>query len=401
MHLPNLLPLIAANARLLSASVLIICAAFVWFTTGCASTQSAKTFHPKSIPPRQGAVVGHVRVFKGEDEVTGSCFISFTDEKEQGQVYSLDDSGWVFTTLPQGPQYLSFVSCVVWNGLTFGTRELRFDVAGHSRSTYFGHVRFDLADEDAEVFWNAAAAGVAGVPVTSVPGAFAATGAQALITSVQLTSPDGTNRVTAEDHVEVAIAQYEQRFRQTPDISFSLAGAPPEPAPTVRKNGDVLSVDSRFNGMLLVWTASLKEGEPRLIVRLNRLGTAPLFANCNEVEITANRTDRRHPLKYQTRRSAKGVRETLESEIDFATLDSVARARSVEIKACKVKGKLSPTGIQAAAKLAAGFRALLAELPSRAPSSESVPTTPGAAESAPTPAPSSADQTSPSPSPSP
>jgi hypothetical protein len=124
-----------------------------------------------------------VRVFKGEDEVTGSCSILFTDEKKQGIGYSLDDSGWVFATLPRGPRHLSFVNCAVWNGLFYGTDALRFDVAGGGRTTYFGDVSFYLADEDGKAFWRAVGLGIAGVPVASLAGSLASSGSQLIVTT--------------------------------------------------------------------------------------------------------------------------------------------------------------------------------------------------------------------------
>jgi hypothetical protein len=394
MYPSNRLSPAVAGARLLTASALAACAAFASLTPGCSGGHSAKTFQPKSIPPGQGAVIGHVRVFKGEDEVTGSCSILFTDEKKQGIGYSLDDSGWVFATLPRGPRYLSFVNCAVWNGLFYGTDALRFDVAGGGRTTYFGDVSFYLADEDGKAFWRAVGLGIAGVPVASLAGSLASSGSQLIVTTVVITSPDGTNRVTAEDHLEKAATQYQQRFQVAPDIAVSLTGAPPDPAPVVRKHGNVLSIDTRLNGLLVVWTASVKDGEPQIVVRMNRLGPAPLFANCNEAEIIADRAAaRRHPVKYQAQRTAEGHRERLEIEINRASLDSVARARSLEIKFCKVKGNISLVGIQAVSNLAKDLEALLAKLPPKAPEPE--PATPMPAESPPGPEPTPIDRASP------
>ena len=382
------------RAQVLPAT-LLICSAFAPFTAACAA-RSAKVFDPKSIPPKQGAVVGHVRVFKGEDDVTGSCFVHFTDEKKENIDYSLDDSGWVFITLPEGPRYLSFVRCAVWNGLMYGTDQLRFDVAGQGRTTYFGDVRFYLADEDAKAFWNAVGAGVAGVPVTSVAGALAATGTQAVVTSVQLTSPDGVNRVTAEDRIETALAQYARRFHKTPDIAISLAGAPPEPAPTVRKNGTVLSVDTRMNGLLVVWSASLKGNDAQLVVRMNRVGVTPLFANCKEAEIISDGAISRHPIAYTAQRGAEGHREAVEFGIDRGALHSVARARAVEIRTCKVKSTLSRIGIQAATNLANALPVAVADLPPKAPEPEQAPAIPVPPPQPPEPAASPAEQPSPS-----
>ena len=98
---------------------------------GCRGTP-AINLRPDNIPQGHGAVFGRVEVFKGKSDVTGACFITFTDENNEDKAsLSLNNSGWVMTALNVGPTYLSFINCAVWNGLMYGTRQLRFDVIRH------------------------------------------------------------------------------------------------------------------------------------------------------------------------------------------------------------------------------------------------------------------------------
>src|SRR5260221_11803324 len=82
--------------------------AFAWVLGACHGTP-AVNLRPDNIPPGHGAVVGRVEVFKGESDVTGACYIAFTDERKENKAsLSLDKSGWVITPMTAGPTYLSF-----------------------------------------------------------------------------------------------------------------------------------------------------------------------------------------------------------------------------------------------------------------------------------------------------
>jgi hypothetical protein len=164
-------------------------------------------------------------VFKGDSEVTRNCYVTFTDENNETKAsLSLDKSGWIFTPMAPGPTYLSFVTCAVWNGLMYGTRQLRFDAMGQGAITYLGHVRFDLANKDWEITLGAAVRGVANVPVTTVAGAIASTAVTAAADVIQFSSADGENKVTVKNEAEVAIREYVTRYGSPPTVFSSLAG---------------------------------------------------------------------------------------------------------------------------------------------------------------------------------
>jgi hypothetical protein len=188
---------------------------------------AAINLQPESVPPDHGAAVGQVRVFKGDSEVTGSCYVQFTDQdKELKAALSLDDSGWVFTPLRAGPTYLSFVSCVVWNGLDYGSRQLRFELAS-GRTTYFGHLEFHLADRDQEITGQAIASSATGMPATSLAGALVSTATVVTGEVLRFGSPDGRDHVTVADQLAAALLAYSARYGRAPEALSSIAGRAP------------------------------------------------------------------------------------------------------------------------------------------------------------------------------
>jgi hypothetical protein len=204
--------------------------AFALVLGACAGSQPASNLRPDNIPPGHGAVIGRVTVFKGDSEVTRECYVAFTDEKKETKAsLKLDKSGWIFAPMTAGATYLSFVTCAVWNGLTYGTRQLQFDAMGQGAITYFGHVRFDLANNDWAITAGIAAGAVvrelASVPVTSVTGALASTAVTAAADVIQFSSADGENNVTVKNESEIAIREYVKRYGQTPKVFSSLAGS--------------------------------------------------------------------------------------------------------------------------------------------------------------------------------
>src|SRR2546430_4289450 len=56
--------------------------AFALVLGACRGTP-AVNLRPDNIPPGHGAVFGRVEVFKGQSDVTGACYISFTDESNE------------------------------------------------------------------------------------------------------------------------------------------------------------------------------------------------------------------------------------------------------------------------------------------------------------------------------
>lgn len=354
------------------AAVSILCAGLT--VAGCGRVSSTN-LRPNALPPGHGAVFGRVQVFKGTKEVTGSCSVSFTDENNQEKgARSLDDSGWVFTSLPEGTTYLSFVQCAVWNGLMYGTRALDFAVAAPGRATYFGHVRFALPDEDGKKTLDALALGVAGVPVTSALGAAVVsttTGAGTLSAALM---PTGTNEVTVDDRSAEALAEYRARYGVEPAVYASLVGVAPQRQPdpelssTVVRHGDTMASQARLSDVKLTWLASLTQ--PGLTLRLDRYVSKPELESCHEIVIGVDGESHSAPLEHSSKRVATAFEESVQAGIDLATLHAIAAAKTVLFRACGLQRKLSPQGAEAAANLAAAYESLvMADQPQQSPAS--------------------------------
>jgi hypothetical protein len=184
-----------------------------------ACAPSASNLQPDRIPVDHGALFGRVRVWSAEDEVTGSCYLELTDDEGQRKAnLSLDESGWVFTSVTQGHTHLGSVRCVEWNGLSHTTYNLDFDVAGGGRITYFGHVQFRLAEPDAKArkeFMERTAVLTGARVVEDAPGKKL---------TIEETGADGVHRLIVEDRSDEAVHEYRARYRTAPRLVSSLAG---------------------------------------------------------------------------------------------------------------------------------------------------------------------------------
>jgi len=116
-------------------------------SSACAS--SASNLRLGDIPRDQGALFGNVEVVNEGENVTGSCYVTFTDGGDvvKGNL-SLDETGWVFTAVAPGPTYLNQVRCLLGGFIkynaTYDARDLSLEVPGGDKIAYFGHVRVDL-----------------------------------------------------------------------------------------------------------------------------------------------------------------------------------------------------------------------------------------------------------------
>lgn len=157
--------------------------------SACAS--SASNLKPAAIAKGKGAIFGRVIVTNKGENITEECDVHFggddearkaqTDKPPQrddpyggmfsgpsgapGQagspvIVSLDETGWIFTTVNTGPTYLKQVSCSL-GGMSkfpvYRSSDLQFPVHGGDRIAYFGNVVVDADYDDSS---GAVAAGV-------------------------------------------------------------------------------------------------------------------------------------------------------------------------------------------------------------------------------------------------
>jgi hypothetical protein len=217
---PKMIGLIVSLIRL------IVWGAFLVLVYGCGV--SSINLNPEIVPPNQEAIIGHVRIFKGKKEVTSSsCIIVFTDTNNTAKSQlQLDKSGWVFTTLPVGQTYLSFMSCAVWNGLVYGTRELHFDVPGGNRTLYFGHIEFHLPDKDLETTLDIASAELTRQSALNSTNKtyVGVTHNLKSLTNLILIGDPGKEYITSEDNIDSARFEYSKRYLSKIDLAKSIAG---------------------------------------------------------------------------------------------------------------------------------------------------------------------------------
>jgi hypothetical protein len=327
---------------------------------GCAA--KAVDLRPNDIPRGQGAVLGRIQVFKGDSEVTSACYVNLTNEKEEdvGRL-SLDRSGWVATPMKEGKTYLSFVSCAVWNGLSYGTRQLHFDVRGKGAVTYFGHVRFDLEDRDMEALATAIGEGVTSVPVGSAAGALASNLGTGLAVGIQASIVDGDNRVTVTDQKDVAARAFKARYGITPRLFASLAAepaAPPDPTPAVLKRGDLVSTQVQTDGMRLTLLGLVRPDAHWLGFRLTHEVKTPALKTCEKVDLVLDDGPHRFPVAYRATPIGGYVQEGVSVKTDLETFKAMVKSSRVVFDACGRRSTFPKIAAPAAADVLATYESL-------------------------------------------
>lgn len=334
---------------------------FVTLTAGCGA--SAKAFRPGSVPQGRGAVVGRVQVFKGDSEVTSACYLNFADEQNEPKFnYSLDRSGWVFMEIEGGTTYLRSVNCAVWNGLTYGTRALRF-VAAWNKTTYFGHVRFYLANRDLELTLGAMASGAAAVPVGSVAAAAIASTAAVGAQAAMATLDEGANKVVGWSDPKAMAAEYARRYERAPELVTSLVLEPPEPKAKFVRRGDVISAAVTLGNLHLTWLGLVRSQSPWIGFRVWQQVPKPTLETCREAVLLLDDKALPFPIIHDVKPSGTGVVESVGVRTDATTLKAVAAAKEVELKLCGVSQKLPADGATVARDVATEYEAALAALP--------------------------------------
>lgn len=331
--------------------------------SGC--VPSAGVLVPDQLPAQHGAAFGRVRVWKGEDEVTGSCYVAFSTLEDQDiSRVSLDDTGWVFIALPEGHRRMHSVSCVVWNGLNYFPHEFDFEISRKSGSTYFGDLQFHLPDEDTAHFFAAVADAIPTIPVASVTGAIASSAGSLTARGLEYSLRDGKNTIVVKDDVDRATREYRQRYGHKPSVFASIVGKPAAATkPPALRRGDMLYTEAKLPGVDLTWLALVRRDEQRLAMRLRRNSRDTAFEGCAEAAIAVDGTERRFPLRYNAKRGTLIVTETVQVEIDRATLVAIGAAKSVTLKVCSLQRELTSGATEAAQILSAANDAAVAKLP--------------------------------------
>lgn len=182
--------------------------------TGCGSNPTMPK-HPDNVPDDQGVAFGRVRVFRGDSDVTGSCYLQFEDEKEElTGTYNLERDGWVFAALPKQRNYLYLVRCAVMFGLFHGTRDLYFDVPDTGKATSMGDIEFHLQNDEID-----SVPGVTGSPTLQ--------GGLVDVASLQGVSViQGDGEATfVRNKLDEAVREYETRYGERPQVA-APAGSP-------------------------------------------------------------------------------------------------------------------------------------------------------------------------------
>jgi hypothetical protein len=346
---------------------------------GCAGR--AVDLRPESIPPTHGAVLGRIQIFKGDSEVTSACYVNLTDENEVavGRL-SLDRTGWVATSLKQGETYLSYVSCAVWNGLSYATRSLHFTVRGHGTVTYFGHLRFDLEDRDAEITLAAAAGGLS-APVGNMGAAVGA--GFAARAEVDRTPRD--ERVTVTDEADEASRAFTEKYRIIPSLFKSLAAKPDEPSdvtPAVVTRGDAVSTTVRTEGMRVSLIGLVRPDARWLGVRLTQEAMKAELSKCKEIALAVDAATHQLPATYRAKPVGGFLREELSAELDVETLRSITTGGKVTFEACGKNATFPKRAVPPATEVLSSFESRVKALPEGELADAGAPATPSRGDSA-------------------
>jgi len=165
--------------------------------------------HPDRVAEGQGVVFGRVHVFRGDSDVTGSCYLEFEDEKDKlTGTYNLEKDGWVFAALPQGRTSIRLVRCAIMFGLFYHADELYFDVPVADKSAYLGDLEVKTDQDKLD-----SVPGVAGSPALQ-GGLLGVASAQA--PSV-IKSDDDV--VVVRNKLAEAVGEYEKRFGKKPQVA--------------------------------------------------------------------------------------------------------------------------------------------------------------------------------------
>jgi hypothetical protein len=103
----------------------------------------AEPLAPSSL---EGALFGRIEVFNDGAPVKSGCTVRLTgDGGSEKAAVSLDEDGWVFTTVTRGLTHVSDVTCAIGVATpSYRSRAHAFVVIGQNKIVYFGHLRIDM-----------------------------------------------------------------------------------------------------------------------------------------------------------------------------------------------------------------------------------------------------------------
>jgi hypothetical protein len=322
---------------------------------GC--VKSATSLNVGTLQSGQGVVLGRIQVLKGGSDVTRRCGVVFNDAngKEKSRL-KLDESGWVFSHMAEGKTVLSSVSCAVWNGLSY-VGGLEFEVAGNGRSTYFGHVEFDLASHDREHWARAIETGGNLAPLPLL-----------VASAVRAGGVKGRDHVGVVDHLNQAEDEAHRRFGANSVFVYtvSLAKTPrahstSEPVPIVVRKGDVVYSEANLDGVKLLWLGSVGPDTEKVAIRLQRYSREVGLPECRELTLEVDGRTVRLAAEYRQDRMSASTNETMQAEADLETLRGLATAKKANVSACSWSHALSSRSQEAASKFVAAYESMLAE----------------------------------------
>ncbi|MBL7716350.1 MAG: hypothetical protein JNL01_12865 [Bdellovibrionales bacterium] len=131
----------------------------VWVLTvlaaaGCATSSS--NLKPEKIGQGEGGFFGNIRIVSKGEDVTGKCYVLFSDlEKSRKAYLNLDASGWVFTKAKSGDTQIGGVLCTLGGLVKYNVmpelKGLEFKIGDRTSASYFGHVTIDLNHDASNV----------------------------------------------------------------------------------------------------------------------------------------------------------------------------------------------------------------------------------------------------------
>lgn len=357
----------------------------------CVPAGRTATLRADVVPNGNGAVIGHVSVFHKGADITSSCRIELRDDEHRTVVAPLADDGWVLASLPLGGANLFGVRC---DGRRFSYRtySLGFGVQGEGRTTYFGHVRFDVESEAAIIDVPPGAREDAirqgkAVPTTlhpTVQSGIAYGTMLAIDALIASTAVDGDDGSSVENKVYEAVDAYRARYNARPaQLVVSLAGATfSEDAAitnTVHRQGEMLYTEARVNGVALTWLGLVGLSEQKAALRVQRFLRKD--EACDAMQIVADGKAQSWPILTKSERASTAVKQTAQAEVGIDAIRAMAGAKRVSVRVCSTTRELSPTARGAAIHFANAYQDMQQELPPAAASPPAV----AAASSAPAP----------------
>jgi hypothetical protein len=128
-------------------------------TSASCASRPAINLTPADLTPQDGVLVGRVNATNRDEDETKHCYVEFVDPNKERVAYlSLDESGWVFATVPPGRVTLSYVGCVIYAAVTQSVAhqaQMDIDVPPGNQAAYFGEVSVAFQSQKKNLFVEA------------------------------------------------------------------------------------------------------------------------------------------------------------------------------------------------------------------------------------------------------